>query len=158
MSQSPTSRYIEELAERRIRDARRFEEMEDDLCMLCGAEGPDKRSLWISYFYAIHEVLPEAIDLHGVADEAIASRGYVLRSCKECRGKFLSYLALWRQHCLNMRDVPKDEDGEPLGPLEPGRDIPVRVNGRTVYMTEAEWREGYGADGREPYRIERDDL
>jgi hypothetical protein len=50
--------------------------------------------------------------------------------CKRCRGEFLAMFGKWSK-------------GELVGERDdrPGAYIPVRVNGATVMMTEAEWRE-----------------
>ncbi|MGE4043428.1 MAG: hypothetical protein AB7F35_01150 [Acetobacteraceae bacterium] len=50
--------------------------------------------------------------------------------CKRCRGEFLAMFGTWSK-------------GELVGERDdrPGADIPVRVNGATVMITEVEWRE-----------------
>lgn len=123
--------------QRRKEDAQRFEEHDEDLCMLCGAYGPDKRSLFISCFYAIEEVVPEAIDLAEV--EGIDYPGYYLLICKTCRAELLGQLEKWRKKRVARRTYPKDSDGYednlPYGM------IPVRVNGITVMMTQEQLNE-----------------
>ena len=105
--------------------------------MLCGAHGPDKRSLFISCFYSIEEVLPEAISMHDVPD-APDPRAYYLRICKACRASFLSKLAEWRSERSELREVEKDSDGSPE--LCYGT-IPVRINGTIVMMSEEQYEE-----------------
>lgn len=132
------SEILEESNARRLADADRFASLDHDLCQLCHAYGADKRSLFISCFYAVHEVVPEAIDLGGVPDEATARRGYYLCICKSCRAALLSLLKMWRDERAARRGIPKDHDGADDG-YEADRDIPVRVNGAVVMMTDAEY-------------------
>ena len=126
---------LKKLDERRMTDAQRFEELDDDLCQLCHAHGQDKRSLRIECFYAIEEVIPEIIDLHNCEGER--NCGYYLRICKSCRGRLLDMLGKWRNECISYRDKQKDHDGHIEEDEE--RNIPVRVNGRIVMMTEQEY-------------------
>ena len=123
--------------ERRKADAKRFRESDDNLCMLCHAYGEDKRSLFISCFYAVEEAVPEAIDLFDCGKH-LSDRGYYLRICKSCRARFLGMLREWRNECVSLRDLPKDHDGIIEGE-DPDRNIPVRVNGITVMMTKDEY-------------------
>lgn len=133
---------IAETEKRRERDAERHKSLDLDLCQLCGAYGADKRTLRISYFYAIHESVPEAIDMCGLEGE----HGYMLRTCKVCRGDFLAMLAEWRERRLAMRGIPKDHDGYPLDDEDANGLVPVRRHGMTVWVTEEEWREGREAE------------
>jgi len=59
--------YLKQMVEASNRrqevDAQRFKDADMDLCMCCHAHGADKRSLWVDCLYAVHEVIPEAIDL-----------------------------------------------------------------------------------------------
>jgi hypothetical protein len=91
-------------------DAKRFKELDGDLCQLCNAYGADKRSLILACFYDVTEVVPEAIDLTDVAG-ALKGRGYYLRLCKSCRGRLLGMLKGWRNECIALRGLPKDHDG-----------------------------------------------
>lgn len=100
---------IQKIQLRRERDKVRFETLDDDLCMLCGAYGPDKRNLVIECFYDVSEAVPEAIDL-GLVD-VYNNRGWYLRVCKNCRGEFLDLLADWRKQRIALRNTPKDHDG-----------------------------------------------
>lgn len=126
--------------ERRLRDAERCQQLDGDLCQLCEAHGPDKRSLFIDCFYAFHEVVPEAIDLLLVEkqNDSKHASGYYLRICKSCRGRLLDMLRDWRDDCVSLRGVLKDHDGNIEDERE-GADIPVRINGRIVMMTLAEY-------------------
>lgn len=132
-------KMISDTDRRRDADAKRHEELDWDLCQLCGAYGADKRTLVLRYFYAIYEVLPEAIDLHAV--EGREEDGYLLRTCKVCRGEFLGMLAEWRAQRIATRGTPKDHDGYPSEDEDEERNIPYREHGRTVYLTHEEWQE-----------------
>jgi hypothetical protein len=134
-------------AARRAGDAEKYEAHDEDLCMLCGAYGADKRSLRITCLYAIHEVVPEALELTDVPGPD-RWHGYYLRICKSCRGRLLDHLGAWRNECVSMREVPKNHDGAPED-TPPGRDIPVRINGRTVMMALEEY-EAWAAREQQP--------
>lgn len=54
---------VTEARARRGRDAETFAAHDRDECMLCDAYGADKRSLFIDCGYAVHEVLPEVLDI-----------------------------------------------------------------------------------------------
>jgi len=136
---------LKEAEERRTRDAERFAQLDEDTCQLCGAHGADKRSLFISCFYAIQEVVPETIDLANV--DGLNDRGYYLRICKNCRARLLAHLRQWREECIVLRELPKDHDGyvdDDYIIHDPDADIPVRVNGVVTYMTPKQW-EAYRA-------------
>lgn len=123
--------------ERRERDAKRYAELDRDLCMLCGAYGADKRSLFISCFYDISEAIPEAIDLFLCGDK-VKDRGWYLRVCKSCRGELLGMLREWANHRRSLQSLPKDHDGyidDEYVVKDPEAIFPVRVDGRVVYMT-----------------------
>jgi hypothetical protein len=136
------TRIIEESKRRREADAQRFKDADMDLCMCCHAYGEDKRSLWVDCLYAVHEVVPEAIDLGGVEPSPKNhNHGYYLRICKSCRGRFLTMMGEWWKAGVDRRDIPKDHDGHNEFEPDPERNIPVRVNGAIVLMTRAEWAE-----------------
>ena len=122
--------------ERRKTDAIRYEELDGDLCQLCHAYGADKRSLYISCFYSIHEVIPEIIDLSMC--DGVPDNGYYLRLCKSCRGRLLDMLEKWRNECVGLRNKPKDHDGS-IEEQDENANIPLRVNGRIVMVTEEEF-------------------
>lgn len=139
---------IEDIQERQEKDAKRFEEHDKNLCMLCHAYGTDKRSLFVSCFYDVSEVVPEIIDLHGV--EHLEAHDYYLRICKVCRAEFLQHLQEWRNERISLRDVTKNHDGYLLENDDEDSEaiIPMRVNGITVMMT-PEQAEEYRASLRE---------
>ena len=117
-------------------DAKTYAEHDQDLCMLCGAYGADKRSLVMRYFYELREAVPEMLSLRHAKDSP--GNFYYLRTCKRCRGEFLGMMADWRKHCIARRDMSKDHDGNPrevpCGPTI----YPVRVFGTIQYMTREE--------------------
>lgn len=119
------------------RDAKRFEEHDSDLCMLCFACGGDMRSLFVSCLYAVHEAVPEAIDLW-LCGEGLKDRGYYLCICKTCRGTFLTMMESWRTERIALREIEKDSDG--FIPLTEAN-IPVRVHGAVVMMTKEQYAE-----------------
>lgn len=123
--------------QRTIDDALRYKELDENQCQLCHAEGPDKRSLFISCLYAVHEVVSEVIDLRG-CDESVNDRGYYLRICKSCRSRLLTMLGEWRRICIENRELPKDHDGH-LVEVDPDANIPVRINGAIRMMTLGEY-------------------
>jgi hypothetical protein len=127
---------LEQAKESREQGKIDFDQHDHDLCMLCNAYGDDKRSLFISCFYDIQEVIPEALNVSDV--ETVKDKGYYLRICKNCRGELLAKLSDWRNEMIARRDIPKDHDGH-NEEMEEGKDIPVRINGRTVYMTEVQF-------------------
>ena len=98
------------------RNAKAYAEHDDRLCMLCGARGDDKRSLLISCFYNIHEVVPEAINVQGVSElnENGFKVGYYVRICKYCRGDLLDRLKAWRKESAGREAWAKDHDGYPF--------------------------------------------
>lgn len=133
---------VSEMAERIKRDAVRFAESDDDLCMCCHAYGEDKRSLWIDCFYAVDEVIPEAINISGVDPSPTNhQRGYYLRICKSCRARFLGMMDTWWKDGVARRDIPKDHDGDIECETDPDRNIPVRIHGAVAMLTPAEWDE-----------------
>jgi hypothetical protein len=130
------SRMIEEGKQRQERDADAFANLDTDACMLCDAYGADKRSLFIDCFYAVYEVVPEALDIRGVEHER--GQGYYLLICKSCRSRLLAKLQAWGDECRALRGLPKDHDGD-LEYVNPERNIPVRVNGAIEWLTQEEW-------------------
>lgn len=129
---------LDAFARRREDDAQRFAQLNPDLCQLCHAYGADKRNLVIECFYAVHEVVPEAIDLAACPAESQRGRGYFLRICKCCRGDLLRLLGLWRNERVAHRDTPKDHDGHEVEE-DLSRCIPVRMHGAQVMMTPDEY-------------------
>ena len=129
-------RLINESEERREQDRIRYEQHDSNRCMLCHAEGYDMRSLLIRCFYAVHEFVPEVIDLFLTGSDY--KDFYYLRICKTCRGDLLTTLGAWAERRKSLRSVPKDSDGWPLEGRE-GAYIPVRIAGATVDMTREEY-------------------
>lgn len=125
---------LRETDERRERDKARFEALDGDLCQLCYAYGCDKRSLVVDCFYAVHELVPEAIDLH-LVEGRLNKRGYYLRICKRCRGEFLMAMQRWARERMTHRAELKDHDGDTLDDEDEERCVPMRVAGATVMMT-----------------------
>lgn len=143
-------KMLDESAARRKADAQRFKGHDEQLCMLCWAYGADKRSLFVSCFYAVHEAVPEAIDL-SECEPKFKDRGYYLRLCKSCRGAFLGHMREWANKCRSLRDTPKDHDGN-VDSDNPEANIPVRIDGAVVMLTREQWdkRQGQRAgDSRE---------
>lgn len=102
-------------------------------CILCNAEGNDMRTLRISCMYQMDEVIPE---IEPKDDIGI----WHLTFCKTCRSSMLSSLEQWRLECISRRDIVKDSDGCPEEWYDSPANIPVRVNGATVMMTEEEYQ------------------
>jgi len=139
-------RFFDDILEktriRRERDARRFAALDSDLCMLCGAYGADKRSLFVECGYAVEEAVPEAIDLFAVENEALRNRGYYLLLCKSCRGALLQHMQEWRNERVALRGAPKDHDGyDWLDDEEIESMVPVLVNDVPVFMTPEQYAE-----------------
>ena len=129
---------------RRARDKERFTLLDREECMLCGAYGADKRSLYIDHGYAMHESVPEVIDLHNVDNQP---NMYYLLTCKMCRAALLQHLAQWRSERLALRDEAKNHDGYLLE--DDFGLIPVRVNGAITHMSPDEyenWKRGQDDD------------
>lgn len=125
---------------RRAEDAERFKNLDDDLCQVCWAYGADKRSLFVSCFYDVKEVVPEFIDLHSCEGMEDRKNFYYLRICKTCRARFLMALKEWFDGRVQARDLPKDHDGY-VESDNPERRIPYRINGATVLLTADEYTE-----------------
>lgn len=123
---------LQVIRDRNAADAQRFKNLDEDTCMLCGCVGPDKRTLQVECFYQISEVAPDFICLAEVEGK-MKGDGYLLRICKECRGKFLAHVKDWTEECKAKRGKAMDANGV----LEPSNeaDIPVRVNGAIQWMT-----------------------
>ena len=121
-------------------DAKRFAEQDHDLCICCHAYGEDKRSLWVDCLYAVKEVVPDAIDINEVEPKPENhQRGFYLRICKACRGRFLGMMGDWWKDGVKRRELPKDHDGHDEYEDDPERNIPLRVNGAIVMLTREEW-------------------
>lgn len=131
------------------------DELNLESCQRCGDVGQDRRSLWMSCFYAMEELgLPlEEIAFHGQVLKQIgmqphplgsfhsdipkyeepssdAKRGlrhfYTLRVCKDCRASWMAAIKKWfNEH---------EPDAE-----SPGTGIFVRRLGQNVEVTEEEF-------------------
>jgi hypothetical protein len=135
-------RLVEETQARRAADVDRYRSLDHDLCQICHAHGEDKRSLRIDCGYAVHEVVPEAIDLCGVVNEGrdlkdYERAGYFMNICKACRGDLLTRLGAWRTERVALRELPKDHDGHL--DIDTEGLVPVRVNGAIHWLTPDEW-------------------
>lgn len=128
---------IEDTKRRRARDAATFNELDEDLCMICHAYGPDKRGFFLDCGYAVYEVVPEALDIRDAGLER--GSGYFLRLCKTCRSQILEVMGEWAKLRRLERSQPKDHDGCPEWDEESDRNIPVRVNGATIMMNKEEY-------------------
>lgn len=136
--------WLEKIREDRKLDAKKFEGLDEDLCMLCLAQGQDKRSLIIDCFYDIKEVVPEAIDLSEVKDSIFEGLGFYLRICKTCRSMLLTHLGKWGEECKARRILEKDHDGESLHDYPEEATIPIMKNGIVVMLTEDQYAEYKG--------------
>lgn len=136
---NPLQELLDQADARRKADAKRFKDHDEALCMICWAYGNDKRSLFVDCFYAVHEAVPEAVDLHGVMG-AVKERGYFLRVCKACRGAFLGKMREWANERRALRYTPKDHDGN-IDSDNPEANIPLRVDGAIVMLTREQWEE-----------------
>jgi hypothetical protein len=135
---------LQKTTARRDADRKRFESLKKDLCQLCHAHGPDKRSLFIECFYVIQEAIPEAIDLHLCGDH-LKDKGYYLRICKSCRAVLLMRLRQWRNDRVALREQAKSSDGY-IDDLDgEAATIPVRIMGETIMMTPEQF-EAYKED------------
>lgn len=129
--------------------------MSDTACALCKTEDPagggDLRTLRIGCTYNLNEVSDlfvkqAAIIVHPVAEGSVPPQNlYCMRICKDCRGDFM---ALLRQFIATQLETAVSREVEELNPE---RNIPVRVDGRTMMLTEAEWLT-YRDTGRPPVR------
>ena len=128
-------RMLDERDKRLEEDQRRFEEVEQDKCMACGAEGPDKRSLYVSCFYDMKEAIPDFIAL-----KMDGKHFFYLRICKACRAALLQMFEDWWKDCVLRGGLDLDEDGVPIPHEDSNADIPVRIYGSCVWVTEEEWK------------------
>lgn len=140
------SDYLDQLQAKRERDARRWLELDSDECMLCGAYGADKRSLFLDCGYAVSEVLPEILDIRALDPPLERGKAYYLLICKSCRGRLLGKIEEWGDECRRLRGEPKDHDGDLLERDTTRRNIPVRSHGAIEWLTQEEW------DARNPGR------
>ena len=99
--------------------------MSHEKCQICGVDGPDLRTLKLSYFYQLDEISDKfQLDADG---------NFQITTCKQCRGDFLHLTGKWTSGELAALREKHQSD--------PDRTIPVRVQGRTVMMTPEEYSE-----------------
>lgn len=135
--------HLDHMRQLREADKKRFEGLDRDLCMVCGAHGADKRSLVVSTGYDMTEAVDRFIDLH-LVEGRLNGMGYYLLICKSCRGEFIGMVRKWYE---SRRDLSQrynlDHDGhvddEEWESEE--RNVPVRVDGQTVMMTTEQFEE-----------------
>ena len=130
---------INDTEKRRAFNKQVFEDQDSDLCVLCHAYGPDKRGLVVRCFYAIHEFIPEVLDVSNV--EGFQKNDYYLRVCKVCRSGFLVAMEAWRNERVALQGEPKDSDGGIGYDEYEGGMIPVRIAGATVMLTPNQYEE-----------------
>ena len=92
-------------------------------CKICGEIDQDGRTLKLRYLYDLSEVS----DKFQVEKMEDGSTYYSIFTCKNCRGNFLGILRYWAEG--NLIEETTDPD----------KNIPVRVDGRTVMMNKDEW-------------------
>jgi hypothetical protein len=145
---------INESKVRRAADAIRYQKLDDDECQICHAHGEDKRSWFMTCLYAVHEAIPEAIELADVPDSnKRVNADYYLRLCKSCRGEFLSALGEAANRRRALRGTRLDSDGGVCHDDE-DRNIPIRVNGCVQMITREEWDAMQAEHGtREPFTV-----
>jgi hypothetical protein len=115
--------------------------MSSEVCAICGEEEEDWRMLHLSYFYALQEVSPKLQPENGSLHTSSAM--HEIRTCKACRGEFFGVLRRWCDGAFIDPVSRGDTD-------DPERNIPVRVDGRTVMMTMPEYHEWRLAQGAQP--------
>ena len=135
--------YVKKIKDKQAKSLKIWQKHDQDICMLCGAHGGDKRSLWIQCMYAVDEVVPEALDMSGVPD--FRDRGYYLLICKSCRAELLLYLERWRNHMISRKGMLMDHDGN-LEDTRPEANIPMRINGAIRMLTMEEYDELKGEE------------
>lgn len=108
--------------------------MSKEICQRCGEKDYDRRTLWMSCFYAMEE-LKIPFDEKEIGDGK--QHFYLLRVCKDCRAGWMSAIKTW----FETRPVKESC----------GSGIFVRRNGAAVEISEEDWREEN--PGREPIRV-----
>lgn len=135
------SEMLENAKRRRMQDGIAFTKLDEDLCQLCHAHGPDKRSLFVGCFYDVKEVVPEFIELRETPIADRHQNEFYLRICKSCRASFLQFLHKWAQMRIARRGRNMDHDGNDYYYQDDDRNIPVRIDGAIKWLTEAEWHD-----------------
>lgn len=119
-------------------------------CQVCGITHPDTRTLRIGHGYDLSEVSRkfERIEIaECTKGETIISTvpAWTVVTCKDCRGDLMTLLRQWFRDGPSRRLERELDDAM----IDAERNIPVRVDGRTVMMTYPEWQQ---------YREERGDT
>ena len=134
-----TSSFLDPINERRSHDAKRYAELDSDLCQVCHAYGADKRSFMIRTGYDMAEGVPEFVDMFAVPGKEELKGFFFLNICKSCRGDLIGSIITWFKHRSALRGEPKDHDGYLDSGSDEDRNIPVRINGAIVMMNTEEY-------------------
>lgn len=120
---------------------------ERDECPICGEsdEMQDARTLRLAYGYKLDEASVK-LQHHFYREHSDADANefpdlrpfYSIRTCKSCRADFMGLLRSW---CAGQIAAGRQE-------YNFDRNIPVRVDGATVWMTRPEWN---AYTGKEPF-------
>lgn len=105
---SSLTKLLEATKKERLEDEKRWESLDIDTCMVCGAKGQERRILFVSCLYNLKEVSPLFIDLY---DTQQREKGFGLRICKGCRVTFLALLGAWIEKKGRLVDPHLDDDG-----------------------------------------------
>ena len=95
---------IEKTTQSRAKDKKYLENIDHDLCMICGSRGNDRRTLRVSMFYDLKEVS----DLFKWNDD---QNLYYLRMCKGCRSALMTHLGQWINEMGRKKYGNLDESG-----------------------------------------------
>ena len=148
-------------------------EQQGERCVRCGSVGGDRRTLWMSCFYAMEELdIPfeqvkvvgrfhqktgtEEITEHkfkvpvfSESSEPVDRSFSLLHVCKRCRSEWLAAIKGWFESAP--QGIDHDSDGP--RPQECGSGIFIRELGQIREITEEQWRARN--PGREPYRVKQ---
>ena len=129
------------IIEKEENDKKRFANLNDNECQLCGGRGADMRNLFIKYMAEMSYYAEEFIWLHGIKHRPEALRAfYYLRTCKTCRGTILESIKEAIDKCRERK-----KDSVNYDPAGNERTVPVyKQNGITIYMSDPEWRIYHG--------------
>jgi len=95
----------------RREDAAKYAALDGDRCQICGAQGADKRSLRIGYFYDMKEIAPEFLSLWYVESSEQLQRMFYLQTCKSCRAEILNAMRETINKRRALRGQELDHDG-----------------------------------------------
>jgi len=125
------------------RECRKEDCCMDKICQKCKKIGEDHRTLWMSCFYDMNE-----LDIPFQQEKVIAEccgktshEFYTLSVCKTCRADWMALIKLW------WKTDPGNES--------PGTGIYIRELGKTIEITEEEWKRR--SQNIEPVRFKKDD-